>query len=284
METDPRTNDCSPQVKLHLVLYLVEKEFDFNLDGQHTGLRGSTFSQEFREAISQSCVVDSGSPSTESVVGDSPTTSPHESSYALSGANRDPFLRSLRLLSTSTRSFSTSSQSLKRPPGLTMRVPNFMRWFKAKLDVSSLKMEIDPKFDQSEFLVGCKQALPTVTQHIRDNSFDELTGLFSKRAKEALRKEVETSWSDQQRNNIDFEDEDIISVDVLRVTSHRVAYDLYVDIDVHYDLVKMVEGQDDAPPIFAELELTFSRKYSQESLPDWIITKFNVEAFGNLCN
>jgi len=122
-----------------------------------------------------------------------------------------------------------------------------------------------------------------VTSLIRENKFSELPGLLTTRERTRLFGEVEKEWKDIQRNNIDVEEQDIVSALPVRVLRHNVAYQRFADIDVVF-VVHRVRDREvvDSPSIFMIIRVTFTRDYSKGSLPDWTISKFKVEKFSVL--
>ncbi len=122
------------------------------------------------------------------------------------------------------------------------------------------------------------QALSHVTKVLRDNDFKGLKGLLSNRAAESIQREVETEWDDLQRNNLDFEPDEVNIANIVRIYTHNVAYDRYADVDVHLVAVRQPRSEK-SPAVSAIFLLTFSRKYSPGALPDWIITKFKIKRF-----
>ena len=117
------------------------------------------------------------------------------------------------------------------------------------------------------------QALPTITQYIKSGDYGQLSGLFSLRAKEFLIKDIETNWSELQKNNINIDFDDMKSTEIEQVFYHKVGRDVFVDIKVNYCAVK----KDLHPPMSIELSATFSRKYGPASFPDWTITNFKID-------
>jgi len=135
------------------------------------------------------------------------------------------------------------------------------------------KALIDPAFNEADFLEGCKLALPTITQYIKSGDYGHLSGLFSQRAKDFLIKDIETNWSELQKNNINIDFDDMKSTEIEQVFYHKVGRDVFVDIKVNYCAVK----KDLHPPMSIELSATFSRKYGPASFPDWTITNFKID-------
>lgn len=119
-------------------------------------------------------------------------------------------------------------------------------------------------------------ALPTVTNCIKDCNYDQLTGLFSQRAKEALIKNIETNWTELQKNNINVDIKDITSAVIEKISFHTLGREVYVDIKVKFCAIK----QDLQPPMSIELLATFSRKYGPACFPDWTVTHFQLNHVG----
>jgi len=137
---------------------------------------------------------------------------------------------------------------------------------------------VDPAFNEVEFLEGCKLALPTITEYIKTGDYIEFSGLFSQRAKEALIKDIETNWTELQKNNISVKVQDVKSLAIDRISCQTLGRDVFADIQVKYDTVK----QDLQPNVSMKLTLTFSRKYGPGCFPDWTITNFKIDHFGPL--
>lgn len=93
----------------------------------------------------------------------------------------------------------------------------------------------------------------TVTHLIQENKFDELRGLIAKRELSRLRTEIETEWSDVQRNTMvniysytihthafiesrfqGLNEEEIVEATVNRVVQQRIAYLKFCDIDLTF--------------------------------------------------
>ena len=117
------------------------------------------------------------------------------------------------------------------------------------------------------------QALPTITQYIKSGDYAQLIGLFSQRAKDSLIKDVETNWTELQKNNINIEFDDMNSTVIDKCFYHKVGRDVFVDITVKYCAIK----KDLHPAMSIELTATFSRKYGPGCLPDWTITDFKID-------
>ena len=124
-----------------------------------------------------------------------------------------------------------------------------------------------------------------MTQLIATNEFDELAGLLSKRARQKLREDVEKNWPDVKRNNIALDLEDIIDSFPVKLLRHTVAYEKYCDIDVVVPAVKRVSvssgdgGGAKERAVFVQVRARFFREYTQGKLPEWTITRFEVEDF-----
>ena len=144
---------------------------------------------------------------------------------------------------------------------------------------SSLILRHTP-FDISNFLKA--QAVSTLSQLISSNEFDEMGGMLTEREYKRLRRHVETKWSDEWRNNIAFDVDNVIGVTTESVLRYQVGYDMsYVDIELK------VIAKLDTPPVpdnntFAEAKYAFitvelTKNYSPKSFGDWCISRFDVK-------
>lgn len=112
---------------------------------------------------------------------------------------------------------------------------------------------------------------------VSENKFSELVGLLSKRERVRLQEEVETKWSDLQRNNIFLSLDEIIGSYPDKVFQYTVAYQKFCDIDVIVPAWKINDqGQRMA---FVKIRARFNRDFTEHRLPEWTITKFDVETF-----
>ena len=120
------------------------------------------------------------------------------------------------------------------------------------------------------------KALPTITQIIKSGQYNDLAGLFTSRAKDALIKDIETNWTEVQKNNIEVRNEDIKATQMEKIFWHKVGYDTYADIDVMFDVIR----EDIDPPMKIKMMLTFSRKYTKHGFHDWTVISLKIVSFG----
>eukprot|EP00095_Tigriopus_kingsejongensis_P005320 maker-scaffold123_size333416-snap-gene-2.15 protein:Tk05320 transcript:maker-scaffold123_size333416-snap-gene-2.15-mRNA-1 annotation:"hypothetical protein KGM_03861" len=153
---------------------------------------------------------------------------------------------------------------------------NPLKMLQISSDFQKLK-EWDPHMEKSTFVEATKQAISLVTQYLSQNNFEDLSGLLTKRERLRLKEEVETKWSDVQRNNINLSVDEIIGSFPDKVFQYNVAYQKFCDIDVIVPAWKYdSEGHRMA---FVKIRARFSREYTENRLPEWTITKFAVERF-----
>ncbi len=125
------------------------------------------------------------------------------------------------------------------------------------------------------------QALSHLCHLLKSNDFEAISGVVSSIAKDEIKADVERNWSDEQRNNIDLEVDEIVEAAAVRVLMHNVAYERYADVDV--DLVGLRRPRGDGhPAVVMNFSLRFSRNYSSGQYPIWTVTKFVLKSFKKL--
>lgn len=172
---DPKYEKCSIQTRLQLTAYLICQRHGFvQLKAGKNKLRSTEASisdhgqylEDFEEGILISTdntdLIDPFEPRTYKV---------HDSVSHVPWYQRSlkQQTSAMRLLSTSSRKFSTSSTlvksnqrpPLKKPPSLLSQlVPNFVS---SGLQIDSFRRKIDPNFDPQDFLEGTKLVSPSST-------------------------------------------------------------------------------------------------------------------------
>ena len=126
-------------------------------------------------------------------------------------------------------------------------------------------------FDILNFLKA--QAVSTLSQLISSNEFDEMGGMLTEREYKRLRRHVETKWSDEWRNNIAIDVNNIIGVTTESVLRYEVGYDMaYVDI-----VLNIIAVLDTAETKYAFITVELTKNYSPKSFGDWCISRFDVK-------
>ena len=117
------------------------------------------------------------------------------------------------------------------------------------------------------------QAVSTLSQLISSNEFDEMGGMLTEREYKRLRRHVETKWSDEWRNNIAIDINNIIGVTTESVLRYEVGYDMaYVDI-----VLNIIAVLDTVETKYAFITVELTKNYSPKSFGDWCISRFDVK-------
>lgn len=264
---------------LNVVLFLVEKEFNFTPEGIYTG-SSNDFSPELYQELDKLDLDEEEDSSNELSVKQEiihAVKIPSKNSSPVHHPVLSAMGQSVRLLSTESN-IGQQRRDFSNTKGHVFFLQNPFKWLRIQSEFAKLKQEWDPQFDQGEFLEGTKQALSTVTSLLATNSFDDLKGLLSIKARIKLRKEIEKNWTDQQRNNCDLEMEEILKVVPTRVYTHSVAYEKYADIGVFFVALRQPRRSGD-PSIDVRISATFSRNYTKGQLPSWNIVQFDIVNF-----
>ena len=126
-------------------------------------------------------------------------------------------------------------------------------------------------FDILNFLKA--QAVSTLSQLISSSEFDEMSGMLTEREYKRLRRHVETKWSDEWRNNIAIDVNNIIGVTTESVLRYEVGYDMaYVDI-----VLNIIAVLDTVETKYAFMTVELTKNYSPKSFGDWCISRFDVK-------
>ena len=126
-------------------------------------------------------------------------------------------------------------------------------------------------FDILNFLKA--QAVSTLSQLISSNEFDEMGGMLTEREYKRLRRHVETKWSDEWRNNIAIDINNIVGVTTESVLRYEVGYDMaYVDI-----VLNIIAVLDTVETKYAFITVELTKNYSPKSFGDWCISRFDVK-------
>ena len=98
-------------------------------------------------------------------------------------------------------------------------------------------------------------------------------GMLTEREYKRLRRHVETKWSDEWRNNIAIDINNIIGVTTESVLRYEVGYDMaYVDI-----VLNIIAVLDTAETKYAFITVELTKNYSPKSFGDWCISRFDVK-------
>ena len=134
-------------------------------------------------------------------------------------------------------------------------------------------------FNISNFLK--EQAVSTLAQLISSNEFDEMGGMLTEREYKRIRRQVETKWSDEWRNNIAFDVDNIIGVTTESVLRYPVGHDMwYVDIELKIIAAldtPSVPDNDKPAQQYAFITVELTKNFSPQSFGDWCISRFDVK-------
>ena len=117
---------------------------------------------------------------------------------------------------------------------------------------------------------------------IANNEFDDMKGLLSERELERIKRDIETKWSDQWRNNIALSVDEIINVTTDRINRYEVGSNFYVDITLNIKAIKEIPSAKDNDYVLIAITAEFSRDYSEKSFGDWYLIKFVVDSMKKL--
>ena len=113
---------------------------------------------------------------------------------------------------------------------------------------------------------------------ISSNEFDDLKGLLTERELDRIKRDIETKWNDQWRNNIALSVDEIEWIGTHSINRYPVGYDYYVDIVLKMKAVKEIPTADNKTiSLLIDITAEFSKMYSEKSFGDWCITKFYVD-------
>lgn len=156
---------------------------------------------------------------------------------------------------------------------------NPFRWLAVFLDFMELKNRWDPDFNRKEFLDGTKQAISTVLSLIATQRMDELTGLIKREAVNKFVQQVSETLG--YGNTQHLKDPDDIVVMPYKVKLQSIVDQNYCDVDMHFLVVKNIEGNQSSAAqsrlLMCLLFAKFHRNYSPGQLPDWTITQLSLE-------
>jgi len=202
-------------------------------------------------------------------------------------------LKSGQLLSppTTTRisrmSFHTSPLLLDKDNDKEMEVKkkvkifhfqNPLKWLQIHVKFNEVKQRWDPSLEKEEFLVGVKYAVQAITSKIMAGEWQELRGLLSRKEFKRLQREVETEWSDVMRQNVGIDVDQMEKVLITGITTQQIVDHKYCDIDV---TIVGVKEQDDNIPHVMQVQVRMHREYTDGCLPDWMVTRFRINDWGN---
>jgi len=175
-----------------------------------------------------------------------------------------------------------SSETPKKKPFFkrpwVMHITNPFHWIDMKAQYLGLQNTIDPKFKEDDFIRGCKQAVSTVTSMIGSNEYDDMKGLLSERELSRIKRDIETKWPDQWRNNISLSVDEIEWVGTNKIRRYQVGRNFYVDITLNMKAVKEIPSEKDKNiQILIDITAEFSKDYSENSFGDWYIIRFAID-------
>ncbi|KAK2186097.1 hypothetical protein NP493_213g01008 [Ridgeia piscesae] len=154
--------------------------------------------------------------------------------------------------------------------GYIVHVPHPIRWLKTKLYEYILRTRVEPSFDFSEFLVGCKQAISYFTRLAATSNYSEMANVASDQVVQQMQETLLT-WTLEQQCSIELTpgDMSIVKPNITNITRQEDSY--LVDIDVLCLALK----NHDSGPLFIELVLRFNREYTEEDSGEWRISNVN---------
>ncbi|XP_065585104.1 m-AAA protease-interacting protein 1, mitochondrial-like [Artemia franciscana] len=151
---------------------------------------------------------------------------------------------------------------------------NPFEWISVKLDAKLLQNKWDKEFNIELFKEGSKQALAAVTQYIKKNDLNELTGLLTREALNKFKEEV-SKWDSRAIEGLPLQTEDIQGIRIRKIDLQTIVEKRYCDIDVITVSIKEVQEA----LLLYDIRMRFHREYSEGKLPEWTLTKFVLESF-----
>ncbi|EFA06065.1 uncharacterized protein LOC107398255 [Tribolium castaneum] len=179
---------------------------------------------------------------------------------------------------TEKRHIQSCSQNYRMPktPDL-IYVPHVFRWVKSKLRFKYLKKIWDPEFSEGAFIYGSTKAVCKITEIISSGRLDELDGLMTVSAKIRLQDDVTYRLNPTQRNLILLKPEDIKILIPITVTLAKEGAGRMCRVNLRILGLKWHEvTSDNYKLVLVALQTEFSRDYSEEATPEWIISGFSI--------
>ena len=105
-----------------------------------------------------------------------------------------------------------------------------------------------------------------------------MKGLLSERELSRIKRDIETKWPDQWRNNISLSVDEIEWVGTNKIRRYEVGRNFYVDITLNMKAVKEIPSEKDKNiHVLIDLTAEFSKSYSEDSFGDWCIIRFVID-------
>ena len=104
-----------------------------------------------------------------------------------------------------------------------------------------------------------------------------MKGLLTERELSKIKRDIETKWPDQWRNNIELSVDEIEWVNTNRIKKYQVGKNYYVDITLQMKAVKEIPSQNKNVHVLIDITAEFSKSYSETSFGDWCIIKFVID-------
>ena len=105
-----------------------------------------------------------------------------------------------------------------------------------------------------------------------------MKGMLTERELERFQKEVETKWSDEWRNNVAINVDNIVGSSTISINRYQVGFEMeYVDIVLGFIALREPSViKKNTLPTVVSFTVEFTKNYSKLSFGDWCISNFNV--------
>ena len=102
--------------------------------------------------------------------------------------------------------------------------------------------------------------------------------MVTERELERLKREVETQWSNEWKNNLAFNADDILAIITKNVKRYQVGFKMeFVDIELEvFAKASTSLTEKGNVPTIINVTAEFTKNFSETSYGDWCISKFNV--------
>lgn len=104
-----------------------------------------------------------------------------------------------------------------------------------------------------------------------------MKGLLSERELSKIKRDIETKWPDQWRNNIELSVDEIEWVGTNRINRYQVGKNYYVDITLQMKAVKEIPSENKNIHVLIDITAEFSKVYCENSFGDWYIIRFVID-------
>ena len=104
-----------------------------------------------------------------------------------------------------------------------------------------------------------------------------MKGMLTERELERIKKEVETKWSDEWRNNVAIDVDNIVGMTTNSIVRYQVGFGMeYVDIVLEFIAIQPSVTNRNALPTVVTFNAEFTKNYSKQSFGDWSISNFKL--------